>query len=184
MKTKREIATLYFPDMTPKSASEKLTSWINNCKPLVKRLSKTGYKSGTHTLSDRQISIIYDYLGEPWVKKRDPLLSPCKGEAGYLFRLRSFLKGGLCIWPPPYRGKRGGLIHSIAQIVNLLTNEIHSRKSVRKYAILAHSATLWPSEHCKTGEKMTDFFRPKNPKNSPKSMDIERWKHGYCRVIT
>ena len=65
MKTKREIATLYFPDITPKSASEKLTSWINNCKPLVRRLSKTGYKSGTHTLSHRQISIIFDYLGEP-----------------------------------------------------------------------------------------------------------------------
>ena len=29
--------------------------------------------------------MIYDYLGEPWVKKRDPLLSPCKGEAGYPF---------------------------------------------------------------------------------------------------
>ena len=65
MKTKREIATLYFPDITPKSASEKLTSWINNCKPLARKLSKTGYKSSTHTLSDRQISIIFDYLGEP-----------------------------------------------------------------------------------------------------------------------
>ena len=184
MKTKREIATLYFPDMTPKSASEKLTSWINNCKPLVRRLSKTGYKSGTHTLSDRQISMIFDYLGEPWVKKRDPLLSPCEGEAGYLFRLRSFLKGGLCIWPPPYRGKRGGLIYYNAQNINLLTNEIHARKSVRKYAILAHSATLWLSEHCKTGGKMTVFFRPKRPKKRPKSIDIVRWKHGYCRVIT
>ena len=29
-----------------------------------------------------------------------------------------------------------------AQNVNLLTNEIQARKSVRKYAILAHSATL------------------------------------------
>ena len=76
MKTKREIATLYFPDMTPKSASEKLTSWINNCKPLVRRLSKTGYKSGTHTLSDRQISIIFGYLGEPRVKKERPPLIP------------------------------------------------------------------------------------------------------------
>ena len=122
--------------------------------------------------------------GRALSKKRDPLLSPCEGEAGNLLRLRSFLKGGLCIWPPPYRGKRGGLIYSIAHIINLLTNEIHSRKSVRKYAILAHSATHWPSEHCKTGEKMTDFFRPKSTENRPKSIDIERWKHGYCRVIT
>ena len=65
MKTKREIATLYFPDITPKSASEKLTSWINNCKPLTKQLAKTGYRTGTHTLTDRQIGMIYDYLGEP-----------------------------------------------------------------------------------------------------------------------
>ena len=75
---------------------------------------------------------------------KDPLLSPCKGEAGYeppsyppwgkidyALRLRFFLsfihsfilaflpfflscvsfflKGGLCIQPPPYRGIRGGL---------------------------------------------------------------------------
>ena len=65
MKTKREIATLYFPDITPKSASEKLTSWINNCKPLARKLSKIGYRTGTHTLIDRQIGMIYDYLGEP-----------------------------------------------------------------------------------------------------------------------
>ena len=65
MKTKREIATLYFPNITEKSASEKLTLWINNCKPLVRKLSRTGYKSGTHTLTERQISMIYDYLGEP-----------------------------------------------------------------------------------------------------------------------
>ena len=65
MKTKRELATLYFPAISPKSASEKLTSWINNCKPLVRKLSKTGYKSGTHSLTERQISMIYDFLGEP-----------------------------------------------------------------------------------------------------------------------
>ena len=152
MKTKRELAQTYFPLITADSAVRKLTTWIKNCKPLTKQLAKTGYRSSTHTLTERQISMIFDYLGEPWVKKRDPLLSPCEGEAGYLLRLRSFLKGGLCIWPPPYRGKRGGLIHSIAQIVNLLTNEIHARKSVRKYAILAHSATLCPSKHCKTSE--------------------------------
>ena len=64
----------------------------------------------------------------------------------------------------PKGGQEGGF-YSIAQNVNLLTNEIHSRKSVRKYAILAHSATLWPSEHCKMGWKKTDFFRPKFNKN-------------------
>ena len=82
------------------------------------------------------------------------------------------------------KGDRRGSFYSIAHFINLLTNEIHSRKSVRKYAILAHSATLWPSEHCKTGGKMTDFFRPKSTENRPKSIDIEWWKHGYCRVIT
>ena len=51
MKTKREIAQIYFPKLTADSA--------------VRKLSRTGYKSGNHTLSDRQISMIYDYLGEP-----------------------------------------------------------------------------------------------------------------------
>ena len=65
MKTKRELAKTYFPQITADSAVRKLTCWINNCKPLVRELSKTGYKSGTHTLSDRQISMIFDFLGEP-----------------------------------------------------------------------------------------------------------------------
>ena len=65
MKTKREVAKIYFPQITADSAVRKLTTWINNCKPLSRKLSKTGYKSGTHTLSDRQISMIFDYLGEP-----------------------------------------------------------------------------------------------------------------------
>ena len=34
------------------------------------------------------------------------------------------------------------IFYSSAHIINLLTNEIHARKSARKYAILAHSATL------------------------------------------
>ena len=65
MKTKRELAMLYFPAISPKSASEKLTSWIKNCKPLTKQLAKTGYRSSTHTLTERQISMIFDFLGEP-----------------------------------------------------------------------------------------------------------------------
>ena len=65
MKTKREIATLYFPNISQKSASEKLTSWINRCRPLHSRLKKSGYSSGCHYFSDRQVAMIYDYLGEP-----------------------------------------------------------------------------------------------------------------------
>ena len=65
MKTKRELAQTYFPLITADSAVRKLTTWIKNCKPLMKKLAKTGYKDGAHTLSDRQISIIFDYLGEP-----------------------------------------------------------------------------------------------------------------------
>ena len=65
MKTKRELAKIYFPQITADSAVRKLTCWINNCKPLVRKLSKTGYRSRTHTLTEKQISMIYDYLGEP-----------------------------------------------------------------------------------------------------------------------
>ena len=65
MKTKREVAKMYFPQITADSAVRKLTCWINNCKPLARKLSKIGYRTGTHTLTDRQIGMIYDYLGEP-----------------------------------------------------------------------------------------------------------------------
>ena len=65
MTTKRELAQTYFPQITADSAVRKLTCWINNCKPLVRKLSKTGYKSGAHGLTERQIGMIYDYLGEP-----------------------------------------------------------------------------------------------------------------------
>ena len=65
MKTKRELAQTYFPQITADSAVRKLTTWIKNCKPLTKKKKKTGYRTGTHTLTDRQIGMIYDYLGEP-----------------------------------------------------------------------------------------------------------------------
>ena len=65
MKTKRELAQTYFPQITADSAVRKLTTGIKNCKPLTKQLAKTGYRTGTHTLTDRQIGMIYDYLGEP-----------------------------------------------------------------------------------------------------------------------
>ena len=65
MKTKREVAKMYFPQITADSAVRKLTTWINNCKPLTKQLAKTGYRTGMRTLTDRQIGMIYDYLGEP-----------------------------------------------------------------------------------------------------------------------
>ena len=65
MKTKREIAMIYFPAISADSAVRKLTTWIKNCKPLTKQLAKTGYRSRAHTLTEKQISMIYDYLGEP-----------------------------------------------------------------------------------------------------------------------
>ena len=159
MKTKREIATLYFPNIAEKSASEKLTSWINNCKPLVRKLSKTGYRSRTHTLTEKQISMIYDYLGEPWEQKGNIYFSILF----YFYPLTFYYH---------------------AQYVNILTFKIHEKISARKYAILADSAMLWLSEHCKRARKMTVFFRPKRPKKRPKSIDIVRWKHWYWGVIT
>ena len=65
MKTKRELAKIYFPQITADSAVRKLTTWIKNCKPQTKQFAKTGYRTGTHSLTDRQIGMIYDYLGEP-----------------------------------------------------------------------------------------------------------------------
>ena len=145
MKTKREIAQIYFPKLTADSAVRKLTSWINNCKPLVRKLSRTGYKSGNHTLS--RPSDINDLR----------LLRRALDTE----RLNIFFYFYLLIFS------------FYAQIVNILTNKIHARKSVRKYAILADFAMFWPSEHCKMSEKKRSFLRPKRPKKRPKSIDIE-----------
>ena len=87
---------------------------------------------------DKQLQTVSQKTIKNWLQKRDTLTHReanindfrLSGRALGAERLHIFFYFYLLIF------------YSSAHIVNLLTNEIHARKSVRKYAILAHSATL------------------------------------------
>ncbi len=60
-----ELAQLYFPNITQKSASAQLRKWISNPNTLIKKLEKAGYKPGNRLLTPANVKIIIDEFGEP-----------------------------------------------------------------------------------------------------------------------
>jgi len=60
-----ELAQLYFPNISKKSASWQLTIWIKNSKNLAKNLRKLGKKTGQKILSPLQIEAIIKEFGIP-----------------------------------------------------------------------------------------------------------------------
>lgn len=60
-----ELAQLYFPNISKKSASWQLTIWIKNSKNLTKNLRKLGKKPGQKILSPLQIEAIIKEFGIP-----------------------------------------------------------------------------------------------------------------------
>lgn len=63
--TKKELALMYFPDSTPRTAVGHLMTWICRCKPLVEDLEASGYEKSAKAFSPRQVKLIVEYLGEP-----------------------------------------------------------------------------------------------------------------------
>lgn len=61
----QELAVLYAPDLTPHSASKRLTQWIVINKELHERMIRSGWAKGCRILSPLQVGIIVDSLGEP-----------------------------------------------------------------------------------------------------------------------
>ena len=61
----KELATLYFPDITPASASTRLKKWIMTTPELLARLQKASYRPAARLLSPRQVQIITQEFGEP-----------------------------------------------------------------------------------------------------------------------
>lgn len=60
----QELALLYFPRSTPKSASAQLKRWI--CHPsLLSKLTAAGYYNGQKILTPRQVEIVVEHVGEP-----------------------------------------------------------------------------------------------------------------------
>ena len=60
-----DLALLYFPHSTPRSAVTQLRRWITLNKDLQKRLDELHYKKGQRTLTPLQHEAICHYLGEP-----------------------------------------------------------------------------------------------------------------------
>ena len=63
--TKRELAMLYFPNCSPKAATNNLARWINRTFELRQLLTDAGYKPANRYFTVRQIELIYRFFGEP-----------------------------------------------------------------------------------------------------------------------
>ena len=60
-----ELAQLYFPNISKKSASIQLSRWLKINVELNKNLSVYGFKNGQKLLTPKQVELIVNYLGEP-----------------------------------------------------------------------------------------------------------------------
>ena len=61
----KELAGLYFPTSSPRSATTQLRRWINLNNDLTDALAQTGLTKGQRLLTPRQVALILEYLGEP-----------------------------------------------------------------------------------------------------------------------
>lgn len=60
-----ELAQLYFPHVTKKSASAQLRKWIESDIFLSKELTQAGYNFSQRLLTPKQVEIILKKIGEP-----------------------------------------------------------------------------------------------------------------------
>jgi hypothetical protein len=60
-----ELAQLYFPNISKKSASAQLRRWIKMSKTVMPLLLNLGYKSGNRLFTPAPVKVIVDEFGEP-----------------------------------------------------------------------------------------------------------------------
>ena len=60
-----ELALLYFPNSTKKSASTQFGRWVQKNKTLQKNLYDSGYKPRQKILTPCQVKILTNCFGEP-----------------------------------------------------------------------------------------------------------------------
>ena len=60
-----ELAQLYFPSISKKSASAPLRRWIKMSKTVMPLLLNLGYKSGNRLFTPAHVKVIIDEFGEP-----------------------------------------------------------------------------------------------------------------------
>jgi hypothetical protein len=61
---RKKLAALYFPDNTPKRASEKFTKWLG-MEPLRTQLREAGFKTYQRVFTPIQLRLVLSHLGEP-----------------------------------------------------------------------------------------------------------------------
>ena len=62
---KRELAQMYFPDLTIRALVNKLRRWMRRCKPLMNERLSTDFHQKTKAFSVREVRLITYYLGKP-----------------------------------------------------------------------------------------------------------------------
>lgn len=60
-----ELAMLYFPNSTKKSASAQLGRWIQGNEKLKNQLTEMGFKPKKKLLTPNQVKLIIEVFGEP-----------------------------------------------------------------------------------------------------------------------
>ncbi|KAB2915637.1 MAG: DUF4248 domain-containing protein [Bacteroidetes bacterium] len=60
-----ELAQLYFPSISKKSASAQLRRWIKLNDKVLPILQSLGYKPGNRLLTPAHVKVIVDEFGEP-----------------------------------------------------------------------------------------------------------------------
>ena len=63
--SKRELAMMYFPNLTPHAATNKLARWIAHCDELSSKLRAIGYAPQRRFFSSKEVMEIVESLGEP-----------------------------------------------------------------------------------------------------------------------
>lgn len=63
--TQKELALMFFPDLSPQAARRNLTMMIRNNPRLVEELEKTGYNSRDRYITPRQYELIITAFGQP-----------------------------------------------------------------------------------------------------------------------
>jgi hypothetical protein len=60
-----ELAQLYFPTISKKSASAQLRRWIKSSETVLPLLKSHGYKTGLRLLTPAHVKVIVEEFGEP-----------------------------------------------------------------------------------------------------------------------
>lgn len=63
--SKRELAVLYAPDLTPHSAVNRMMNWVDNHPVLHAELLANGYRKNMRMLTALHVGLIIRYLGAP-----------------------------------------------------------------------------------------------------------------------